>query len=671
MAGRPPRLIRAALAVSGLIILLFLGRALTGIGGIRAEVLFATHGYDLAKGLAVAVLLARAARSGPDRAPWALMGIGLAMTMIGDVLWSRLYDHGGEVPIPSICDFFYVGAYVPLIAASLVFLRSSVHGMRSGLWVDGLISALAVATVFAAVIMEPIGRSLEGEHNDLIFVTQVAYPVADLLLVGAFVSACALGGWRLSGRWMALVAGAVVYVLTDGFYLLYVLEDRYVAGGIVDSGWLIAAWIWSAVAWSDTREFLPAAAADERPRPLTVFAPIVFGTLAGVLGFVEAVEPEPSLLTLVVAFSALLAVFVRFGLTSLDNVRLLGDSREDAATDALTGLGNRRRLDAALTGLAGERRVLILFDLDGFKTYNDTFGHPAGDRLLAMIGDALAGAVGGSGTAFRMGGDEFCAIVDAGDESADDVARRLGSALVQSGQGFHVGASYGTVLLPDEATDSQEALRIADRRLYANKRGGRISAHRQSSDVLLAVLAERDPDLGAHVNHVADLAGEVARRFGLDDGEVEDIRRAAALHDIGKIAVPERILDKPAALDPDELALMRQHTVVGERVLSAAPALGAVARMVRSSHERWDGAGYPDGLAGAGIPLGARVIFVCDAFDAMTADRPYQAAMTPADALAELRRCAGTQFDPDVVEAFIATLNESGARMAMAGDHAG
>jgi diguanylate cyclase (GGDEF)-like protein/putative nucleotidyltransferase with HDIG domain len=315
--------------------------------------------------------------------------------------------------------------------------------------------------------------------------------------------------------------------------------------------------------------------------------------------------------------------------------------------------------------------VLILFDLDGFKTYNDTFGHPAGDRLLAMIGDALAGAVGDSGTAFRMGGDEFCAIVDAGGESADDIARRLGSALVQSGQGFHVGASYGTVLLPDEATDSQEALRIADRRLYANKRGGRISAHRQSSDVLLAVLAERDPDLGAHVNHVADLAGEVARRFGLDDGEVEDIRRAAALHDIGKIAVPERILDKPAALDPDELALMRQHTVVGERVLSAAPALGAVARMVRSSHERWDGAGYPDGLAGAGIPLGARVIFVCDAFDAMTADRPYQAAMTPADALAELRRCAGTQFDPDVVEAFIATLNESGARMAMAGDHAG
>ena len=159
--------------------------------------------------------------------------------------------------------------------------------------------------------------------------------------------------------------------------------------------------------------------------------------------------------------------------------------------------------------------------------------------------------------------------------------------------------------------------------------------------MLLSTLREREPELHAHLNGVAELSIAVARRLGMLAEDLDEVSRAAELHDVGKIAIPEAILRKPGPLDDEEWSFMRRHTMIGERILSAAPALVPVARIVRSSHERWDGDGYPDGLAGDDIPLGARVMAVCDAFDAMVTDRPYRAARTPREALAELRRCAG------------------------------
>jgi HD-GYP domain-containing protein (c-di-GMP phosphodiesterase class II) len=173
-------------------------------------------------------------------------------------------------------------------------------------------------------------------------------------------------------------------------------------------------------------------------------------------------------------------------------------------------------------------------------------------------------------------------------------------------------------------------------------------------DVLVSVLEERDSQLAHHLADVADLAEAVGRRLQVPVPQLQTIRQAAELHDVGKLAIPEEILDKPGSLTDDEWAFVRRHTVIGERILGSAPALGAAAQIVRSTHERWDGTGYPDGLAGADIPLGARIISVCDAFDAMTSHRPYAAAVTRDEALRELFRCAGKQFDPAVVEAFAA-----------------
>lgn len=213
---------------------------------------------------------------------------------------------------------------------------------------------------------------------------------------------------------------------------------------------------------------------------------------------------------------------------------------------------------------------------------------------------------------------------------------------------------------PLEADAPGDVLRIADRR-HGPARAGRgglpvDGPARQSTDVLLRVMAERHADLGEHVDEVAGLVERVGRRLGVPEDGLEVVVQAAALHDIGKTAVPDAILLKPGPLDADEWASMREHTIIGARIVAAAPSLRQVAALVRASHERWDGAGYPDGLAGEEIPLGARIIAVCDAFDAMTAPRPYRPAWTLERAVAELRRCSGSQFDPRAVDAVCAEL---------------
>jgi diguanylate cyclase (GGDEF)-like protein len=349
----------------------------------------------------------------------------------------------------------------------------------------------------------------------------------------------------------------------------------------------------------------------------------------------------------------LLAGLGAFGLRSQGR-----ELRSAAETDLLTGLRNRRRLledvERRIARASAEPAILMLFDLNGFKTYNDTFGHVAGDALLARLGGALDAAVTPAGRAYRLGGDEFCVLGDAAARLHMEPAA-LG-ALTEQGERFEVTAASGAALIPAEAETATDALRLADQRMYACKVGTRLGADRQSKDVLIRVLEERHPELGEHGGGVADLAVAVASELGLDEQQGARVRHAAELHDIGKVAIPDAILRKPGPLDDDEWAFIRRHPVIGERILAGAPALAPVAELVRASHERYDGAGYPDGLAGAAIPLGGRIVAVCDAFHAMLADRPYSPPRTVDDALAELRRCAGEQFDPAVVDAFAAVL---------------
>jgi diguanylate cyclase (GGDEF)-like protein len=346
-------------------------------------------------------------------------------------------------------------------------------------------------------------------------------------------------------------------------------------------------------------------------------------------------------------------LLVAFSLTFHHSARARRRSHDDATTDALTGLGNRRKLfgdlERAVASLEGAQTLTLgILDLDGFKAYNDTFGHPAGDALLSRLGHRLTAAVGNDADPYRIGGDEFVIVTGATD--GERLMSAAQSALSEKGAGFSIGCSRGSTRIHAGVTPEQ-ALHVADQRLYANKRSVR-GGQTEAKDALLQVLAEQDTGLVNHLAHVAQLAESTAIRLGLPGEQVKRARLAAELHDVGKAAIPAAILDKPGPLDAAERSLMQRHTLIGERILAAAPTLEAIAPIVRSAHERHDGNGYPDGLCREEIPICSRIIAVVDAYAAMTTDRPYRKAMPAATALAGLHMNAGTQFDPAVVEAF-------------------
>jgi diguanylate cyclase (GGDEF)-like protein len=336
-------------------------------------------------------------------------------------------------------------------------------------------------------------------------------------------------------------------------------------------------------------------------------------------------------------------------------------------TDELTGLGNRRHLlqdlEQKVLHLQNEAgaatSAFIIYDLNGFKGYNDTFGHPAGDKLLHKLATRLDEAVRGCGHAYRLGGDEFCVLLDTA-ENLDTIIEATSEALSGRGDSFSISTSYGLVIMPEEGKTASEIMRFADQRMYAQKSGGRGNAGAEMQETLLNTLGERDRDLGAHNREVGNLATATAVKLGLTPERVEEVTRAAELHDIGKVGIPDDILFKPGPLTDEEWVTMKLHTVIGERILSGAPALAPVGRLVRSSHERWDGGGYPDGLAGEDIPLGARIVSVADSYEAMTADRVYRKGMSADEARKELLKCAGGQFDPAVVDAFLCAVDEIG-----------
>jgi diguanylate cyclase (GGDEF)-like protein len=342
----------------------------------------------------------------------------------------------------------------------------------------------------------------------------------------------------------------------------------------------------------------------------------------------------------------------------------------ELSTDPLTGLRNRRALMEELPRVCQraseeEPAYVWFFDLNGFKSYNDSFGHLAGDTLLSRLGRRLADVVEPHGRAYRLGGDEFCALITGPVQDPHALFLRARDALIERGGAFTVTAAAGAVEIPREAGEPARALRLADQHMYREKAASRGGAAELVTAVLHAALAQRHPDLGEHSDDVAGDVELLARTIGLDDETIALVVKAGDLHDVGKLGIPDEIIVKPGPLSDEEWEFMKQHTVMGEQIIAAAgPSLERIGPLVRASHERWDGNGYPDGLAGEEIPLGARIIAICDSFRAMLDERAYKPAMSFTDALAELRRCAGTQFDPQLVEVFCRLLSERSERAA-------
>jgi diguanylate cyclase (GGDEF)-like protein len=384
-------------------------------------------------------------------------------------------------------------------------------------------------------------------------------------------------------------------------------------------------------------------------------------------------ERSPALSIALVGPLLAIALYQRSTFAALKAMRL-------ALTDPLTGLGNHRHFherlqrELAQADQDGKSLSLCLVDIDDFKHINDTYGHPVGDRVLGQVAARLRQG----GESFRLGGDEFAVLLpglDARDavSVARSVVERVGAAQLE-----HVGSltvSAGVATFPQQGVGRDELIRLADSALYWAKEDGknrarayepayvelkelqqladgadRAARYRAAASLAKAV-DERDVYTGRHSERVGELAARIARRLGLDEPEVELTRLAASLHDLGKLAIPEEILRKPGELNDSERLVLQRHPQIGFRMLESL-GVEPVAEWVLHHHERWDGDGYPDRLRAEEIPLGARIIFVADAYDAMTSERVYREPFSAREALDELERCSGSQFDPVVVDAF-------------------
>src|SRR5262245_7925571 len=599
--------------------------------------------YDFITMSAALATLWRAAARTEERPAWTLLGFGLLGWAAGDLYWTVLLRDMAAPPFPSGSDVLYLSGYALILAGRVAYVRSRVGRMTGIDWTDVAMGSLCVAAIGASLLMDYVLANTTGTPSEV--AVAVAYPALDLVILAVAAGAVALTGWR-PGRGLGFVAaGVACAAIRDGVYTYQSLAGTYTSGSWNNFLWPLATVLIAAGAVQPTsrrRETAPPEGWRAFASP-TIFALAVIALL--MLARQDMNEPATAALTI----ATLAALVVRLGLTFAQNHRLVAELE----TDHLTGLFNRGKLvydlDLLLASDEPPPHVLTILDLDGFKSYNDAFGHPAGDSLLVRLGHQLLASVGDGGRAYRMGGDEFAMLIPGGGGEAAPAVAAASTALSEHGEGFEVTCSLGSAEVPAEARDRSSALQLADQRMYAQKDSARQAAGGEVEAVLIRVLNQRAPERRKNGNAVKSLALAVGRDLGLLPGELATLARASELHDVGKIAIPDAILNKSTPLDDEEWRFIRQHTILGERIVSAAGSLVPVGRLIRASHERWDGGGYPDGLSREEIPLAARIIFVCDAYDAITAERSYSPACGPETALEQLRRAAGSQFDPDVV----------------------
>ncbi len=422
---------------------------------------------------------------------------------------------------------------------------------------------------------------------------------------------------------------------------------------------------------------------DQRPQPLrtadapaerfALYIPLGDSPREGVLEVYSGREPwEPALWELLAPLTAEFTGALR-------RARHYEEIREQADLDFVTGLFNHRFMQGYLQRLVGagaarERKfAVLLMDVDNFKTFNDTYGHSVGDRVLQLVANQLKLMTDKVGLVGRFGGDEFIVVLPG---HSGEEARTFAQAFqdwitnyafkAPGGQTVAISVSWGFAAFPEDSVRRQELLVVADARLYQSKRSrprgpnhGRRQLDRKTGlgifgflDSLVTSVDSKDHYTRAHCESTAEYALMLAQEIGLSPSAQRILRLAALLHDVGKICIPDEILRKPGELTPEEFAVIKHHVSIAEDLIVDVPDAEEVREIARHHHERFDGSGYPDGLKGEEIPFLARVLALADAFSAMTLDRPYREGLPRDEAYAELQRVAGTQLDPELVKAF-------------------
>jgi two-component system, cell cycle response regulator len=440
-----------------------------GLGGLSSNGLFDDDVYDaLLFGSAFAVL-ARAVTIKAQRAAWLAMGLGLLCWSLGE-LYFTLFVEGGPEGGVTPADGLYLAMYPCMYVALTLLVGSRLRELRISMWLDGLIAGLAAASLAAALVLPPIlERSHEGTAASAV---ALAYPIGDILLLVFTIGALGITGWRPGRVWLLIAASMLLSAIADSVYVYETANGTWTPDTWMECLWPAAAVLLAVAAWTPWPRLERRRIEDWRLvlvpalSLLAALGVLVFGNLPG-----QRLTPAAVSLAAV----TVLAVCARLMVTVKENLAMLSGSRRLALTDPLTGLGNRRRLMedlevACRAADRGEPWRLVLYDLNGFKRYNDTFGHPAGDELLARLSGCLEEAVAATGgTAYRMGGDEFCALFGGAQACEPALERASVRALCEDGPGYAIGASHGSVTIPVEASDPSSALRLADRLLYERK----------------------------------------------------------------------------------------------------------------------------------------------------------------------------------------------------------
>jgi two-component system cell cycle response regulator len=441
-----------------------------GLGGPHTNDLFDDYVYNaLMFGSAFAVI-ARGVMVKAQRAAWLAMGAGLLCWSLGELYFTLFLQGPGEAGgSVSPADGLYLAMYPCMYVALTLLVGTHLRELRIGMWLDGLIAGLAAATLASALVLPPI---IAGASGDVASVAvSLAYPIGDILLLMFTIGALGMTGWRPGRVWLLIAASMLLNAVADSIYVYQTATDSYTANTWLEALWPAAAVLLAVAAWAPWPRVARRRIEDWRlvlVPALSLLAAL--GVL--VLGNFPTVQLTP--VAVILATATVLAVCARLMLTVRENLAMLVGSRALALTDPLTGLGNRRQLMedlqvACRVAQPGEPWWLVMYDLNGFKRYNDTYGHPAGDELLARLSGKLGAAVAAHGTAYRMGGDEFCVLLKSSAADELELTQTSVAALSEHGPGFAIGAAHGEVRIPTEAGEPTAVLRLADQRLYRRK----------------------------------------------------------------------------------------------------------------------------------------------------------------------------------------------------------
>jgi two-component system, cell cycle response regulator len=440
-----------------------------GLGGPRTNELFDDGIYNVLMFGAAFAVIVRAIAVKAQRAAWLAMGAGLLCWCLGELYFTLFLEGPGAAGSGiSPADGLYLAMYPCMYAALTLLVGAHLRELRISMWLDGLIAGLAAATLAAAVVLPPIVDSATGDTASV--VVALAYPIGDMLLLIFTIGALGVTGWRPGRVWLLIAASMLLSAIADSTYAYQTATNTYTANTWQEGLWPAAAVLLAIAAWTPWPRLVRKRIEDWRlvlVPALSLLAALgvfVYGNLHGQL----------TLPALILAIATVLAVCARLMLTVRENLTMLIGSRQLALTDPLTGLGNRRRLMEDLRLACRQARPeapwrLAIYDLNGFKRYNDTYGHPAGDELLARLSDKLSTTVTAHGTAYRMGGDEFCVLFKSSAAGELEISRASVAALCEDGPGFAIGAAHGEVSIPTEASEPTDVLRLADQRLYRRK----------------------------------------------------------------------------------------------------------------------------------------------------------------------------------------------------------